>query len=518
MRKRKNSIYTYTSLPRILLVIFIGLALAGCTVWSKMVSPLPKEEVVPVKTVEAVPVKTVVKVKKPPKDKAPPYAVMTLPNDGDTSAPVSTNIVILVQDTVSGVNLSTVVMTVDGNEVYNGANPSQPGQPCQTGQYADTRVSGDPSNYTLTCDPCADFGYQQQVNVTIQASDVAGNVMPPDSYSFMTESQSGTPWTCAVDDDDCDGIPNDMESGLLETDPNIKTLFVRPKKETGFLQYAYWDEFIQLFQMPNRPGFADVPPFTNAGIEISVIGDPGNPYNPMQDFNYDPAQDPNHPPCDILEIVYKGETSYCAYGHHNYGHTYFSSIGITWYWDTKGYVPHNEGTYWQQHHYFTPQIYPFPLDNYVNEGAYNSIEVGQTPKVPAVGIPCPFSPYKQCYLFDYSSPLNWNKDDPVYGLPDDWVEFNQITFDSGTQAITYVGAMGTKYDRDTVLRRTIAHEMGHGILAASESDHCSDPQCIMYGFVKDWETRNFGPGNCVHSPGGAKDIRANGVIHNSIHY
>jgi len=501
MHKKKNAIYTYRSRPRILLIIFIVLALAGCTVWSKMVSPLPKDE--------AVPVKSVLKVKKPPKDKAPPYSEMPLPNDGDTSVPVSTNIVVLVQDAVSGVNLSTVVMTVDGAVVYDGANP---------GKYTYTKVKGDPSNYDFTYDPPADFGYQHQVNVTIKASDVAGNVMSPDSYSFLTESQSGNPWTCAADDDDCDGIPNDMESGLLETNSNIKTLFVRPKKETGFLQYAYWDEFIQLFQMPNRPGFADVPPFTNAGIEISVIGDPGNPYKPMQDFNYDPAQDANHPPCDILEVVYKGETSYCTYNK-NYGHTFFSSIGITWYWDTKGYVPNNQTTaHYQEHGYFTPLIYPFPLDNYFSEGAYNSIEVGQTPKVPAVGVPCPFSPYKQCYYFDYSSPMNLNAGDPVYGRPDDWVEFNEITFDSGTQAITYVGAMGTEYDRDTVLRRTIAHEMGHGILAASESDHCSDPQCIMYGFVKDWEMRNFGPGNCVHSPGGAKDIRANGVIHNSIHY
>jgi hypothetical protein len=33
------------------------------------------------------------------------------------------------------------------------------------------------------------------------------------------------------DDDDCDGIPDSIETGLLKTNPHKKTLFVRPKKE-----------------------------------------------------------------------------------------------------------------------------------------------------------------------------------------------------------------------------------------------------------------------------------------------
>jgi predicted Zn-dependent protease len=68
------------------------------------------------------------------------------------------------------------------------------------------------------------------------------------------------------------------------------------------------------------------------------------------------------------------------------------------------------------------------------------------------------------------------------------------------------------------MRRTMAHELGHTLMAASENDHCSEPQCIMYGSTADWEMRDFGAGNsCVHKPGGAKDIRAAGVIHNRVH-
>jgi hypothetical protein len=96
------------------------------------------------------------------------------------------------------------------------------------------------------------------------------------------------------------------------------------------------------------------------------------------------------------------------------------------------------------------------------------------------------------------------------------VEFNEIVFSAAMQII-YIGSQGIRYDRDTVMRRTLTHEMGHALLAASEADHCTDVNCIMYHSVADWEMRDFGPGDCVHKPGGAKDIRAAGVVHNSIH-
>jgi hypothetical protein len=44
----------------------------------------------------------------------------------------------------------------------------------------------------------------------------------------------------------------------------------------------------------------------------------------------------------------------------------------------------------------------------------------------------------------------------------------------------------------------------------------------MYASVKDWQLHDFGMNNgvslsCVHSPGGSKDIRASGIIHNTQH-
>jgi hypothetical protein len=117
--------------------------------------------------------------------------------------------------------------------------------------------------------------------------------------------------------------------------------------------------------------------------------------------------------------------------------------------------------------------------------------------------------------------MNLNEIDPVYGLPDGTVEFNEITFSKNAE-ITTVGSIGKKYSQNEVLKRTIVHEMGHALLAASDSDHCEDLQCIMYHSVADWELWDFGPPSstsrmCTHSPGGSKDIRAPGVVHNMVH-
>jgi hypothetical protein len=361
----------------------------------------------------------------------------------------------------------------------------------------------DSTAYILTYTPSEPFGSDVVVNVEVIAADMAGNALT-DTFSFRT----GPPWDPGADDDG-DDIPNGVEIDLLQTDPAKKTLFIRPKKFVNS-QWASWEGFIALFP-DAREGFANIPAFSNAGIEISVIGDPGNPYAPMRDFNYDPAADPHHPPCDIVEIVHMPATAYCTFGHYNFGHTFFFTASATWYWDTKGYVPNNQTTdHYQKYHYFTAYIYPLPIDTYFSEGAYMSIAENI---MPMESDGCGFN---QCYDTNHASPLNLNATEPIAGLPDGTVEFNQIVFDSSKE-ISFVGTYGQPYDRETVLRRTIAHELGHTLLAASEDDHCSDSGCILYGSVGDWEMRDFGPGDCVHKPGGAKDIRARGVVHNSIH-
>jgi hypothetical protein len=426
-------------------------------------------------------------------DTIPPFTEMIEPPSGATNVAVSTNIVAHVKDNSIGVDQASIVLRINGSIVF-------------------PAITGTPDDYELTYEPPAEFGNEQQVEVRIDAADLSEppNVMETQIYTFVTEAAAGNPWEPDTDDDDEDGIPNYVEDDL-GTDPESKTLFVRPIMIEG-TAFIYWPDFITLFP-DTRPGFADIEAFTNAGIEISVIGDPGNPYAPMRAFDYDPATDPDQPPCDILEIINMPNNLYCAFGHHNFGHTYFYG-GTTWFWDTKGYVPNDQTSpHFIEHGYFTPLIYPFPLDNYMNEGAYLTIQASQFPQeTSGCGL-------AQCYDNNFSSPLNLDDSEstaPFVGYPDGTVEFNEIVFDSNKQII-YVGGRGKRYTRAEVMRRTITHEMGHALLAASESDHCLDVNCIMYHSVADWEMRDFGPGDCVHKPGGAKDIRAAGVVHNRVH-
>jgi hypothetical protein len=348
-----------------------------------------------------------------------------------------------------------------------------------------------------------------------------GDSLWSEVWNFRTEPVYGNLFINArgITDPDVDGDGLDDEilegpnglfgNGVVGTDPTKKTLFVRPLHETGYdvafkMQYEYWPGFIQLFP-ESRPGFAKIQPFANAGIEIVVVGAPDNIYTPMKDWNYDPATDPKHPNVDILTIIYKLPNAYVLFGSSAKGHTFFYTNGSTstWSWDTKGYTPSTPGAYG----YKTPEIYPFPLDKYFQEGAYGTIAVGATPP-----------PSKSCDPGPCTgkSTMNINSLDPINGAPDDWVEFNPIAFnsDGSIKNIPTPLPATPGCTEDEVRARTIAHELGHALLEGLNSDHCADPQCIMYEGVKDWNLYDFGHGNCIHIAGGSKDIRAFGIVHN----
>jgi hypothetical protein len=100
-------------------------------------------------------------------DTTPPYTTGHDPAPGATDVPPDANIVIHVRDAGTGVNQSTIVMTVEGSEV----TPA---------------ITGDIYDYTLTYNPPADFDYGQVVDITVDAADLneTPNVMLADSYSF----------------------------------------------------------------------------------------------------------------------------------------------------------------------------------------------------------------------------------------------------------------------------------------------------------------------------------------------
>ncbi len=221
-------------------------------------------------------------------------------------------------------------MKVLGQEVYHDLSPV----PAYTKKSVIDATSFS-LTYDHTLDPRLDFQPSQLIRV--EACSYQKNkpgVVTTTAFTFETAAATNQP------DADADGIPDDMESDAARNRPEQENPFRPARKSTGPSRSTGRD-FIALFPS-TRAGFAEIPAFTQAGIEVCVIGDPGNPYAPMRNFDYDPALDPNHPPCDILEVLHMPESAYCVYGNYNMGHTFFFSATPAWYWDTKGYVPNNQ--------------------------------------------------------------------------------------------------------------------------------------------------------------------------------
>jgi hypothetical protein len=110
----------------------------------------------------------------PTADTSAPYTSGHSPGKYSSDISKSTNITVHVLDSNSGVNQSSIVMQVEGVVV----SPS---------------ITGSKYDYTLMYNPPTDFSYNQVVNVTVDAQDLAStpNTMAQDAYSFTIESESG---------------------------------------------------------------------------------------------------------------------------------------------------------------------------------------------------------------------------------------------------------------------------------------------------------------------------------------
>jgi len=288
-----------------------------------------------------------------------------------------------------------------------------------------------------------------------------------------------------ADDQDCDGIPDTVEKEILGTSLDKMTLFVQPKKqkmsgEGG--EFEYWEKFIKLFPGDKRPGFAYIPQFSCPDnqqsfcpcndIEVVVIGPEGHHYNKFNLFDYDPDTVDNSLislglpdgklPCDIMEVelIMEEDTccpesstecddycfcSKCKNRYLNKGHTYLNSIPTyiagketlvwAWRWDKKGYTPRSGG----RHRYDIAQVFDFPLDMYLKEGAYKeSIAKNQKPITNNCSVISQQNDPQQENICDKFSPINLNDMDtlpnppfeniPDHDLGEDTVEFSPIVF------------------------------------------------------------------------------------------
>ena len=279
-------------------------------------------------------------------------------------------------------------------------------------------------------------------------------------------------------------------SSYLTTDATKRTLFIRPILKTGPANnpsYAIWEDFINTHLQ-----YVKVP-FEHRNIELKVI-DP---------WNFDPYKltfpDGSNPPVSIVEITYDLTTTGQS--------TYFSPLARTWYWGLLGYTPYDTSSCRNKNKYgyFETIIYGNSIKRYVCDRQYAELVAGQGQQQIQYICNDPSSP---------KSPMNFGNDLTV--------EFNPFVFDgSGTIQAPVPQQPAAPYTENQVIERVIAHEIGHTLLNASEGDHCSNPECIMYGSLSSatgWAMKDFGPGKggsaCTHSPGKVYDITPR--VHNAL--
>jgi hypothetical protein len=468
------------------------------------------------------------------------FIVKLSPGEPDFTPPAFT----LISPTDGQVNVSfplTIqVQITDPSGVYVNLGNCQPN--CYTdpwsvilrlGNFYLNPISWDPISNTLTfldnsANPMAQPGHCYSGKV--EAHDLLKN---PGSLSFsfrMADPSNPDPTFGATDevypctvpvfgsrqvclkDSDLDGIPDDgvhqtdgtvapanqqrpygneatlytTTQNYLTADVNKRTLFIRPIKLINN-QKEFWQEFVDI-HLP----FVKVP-FEHRGIELKVIDMVFNPYTA------ETPDENNKPPVSIVEITYDLTTPAQS--------TSFSTMSKQWYWGQLGLTPYetepcdNKTKYG----YFRTTIYGNSIEAYINDRQYPALQVGQQP----ASLTGPFTGQTG------SSPMNFGNDLTVEFNP--FVFAGQIAGVSPGTILTAPTGPATPFTENQVIERVIAHEIGHTLLNASVGDHCSDPNCIMYGSLSSatgWAMGEFGIKGCPHAPGKIYDVTPR--VHNAL--
>ncbi|MBI4560037.1 MAG: VCBS repeat-containing protein [Candidatus Hydrogenedentes bacterium] len=128
------------------------------------------------------------------RDTTPPAAFAQYPLPGDEGVPPRPRIAVMVGDSGVGVDIATLRLFVNEVEVT-----------------VLSTVEGLPREYLLSYLPAAPFGSGQPLNVSVHASDLAGNAMVPLAYTF---------WITDGLDTDYDGLPDDWAAYFGIVDPD----------------------------------------------------------------------------------------------------------------------------------------------------------------------------------------------------------------------------------------------------------------------------------------------------------
>jgi len=167
-----------------------------------------------------------------PPDLYPPLRWGSIPADDSTNVAIDADIQLFLSDNGTGVDLASIVMTVEGFTVFNGSSPAS---------YPHTTVTGDASDYLLSYNPPEDFGYSQQVEITVTAQDLANppNIMATETYSFTTIPDTEPPYV--ADQNPSNGAENiPVNSNISfhikddETGVDVSSVIISVEDETVY--------------------------------------------------------------------------------------------------------------------------------------------------------------------------------------------------------------------------------------------------------------------------------------------
>jgi len=117
-------------------------------------------------------------------DTLAPSVTNLSPAAGSIQAPLNSLIILHVIDAGKGVDAGTVIITLDGSTIYSGDTSNY------VSATGNCRRIGTAADYTYAYQSSQTFDFDQTITVAVNATDLGGNVMSQQSYSFRTEMRS----------------------------------------------------------------------------------------------------------------------------------------------------------------------------------------------------------------------------------------------------------------------------------------------------------------------------------------
>lgn len=117
-------------------------------------------------------------------DKSPPTVTNCVPAPDSVQGLLNTVIYMHIVDTGKGVDANSVSIKVNNGTVHSGNTTHY------SSQTGDCRRTGTKADYAFTYQQNEKFNFEQEVTVTVNATDLGGNAMPEYKFSFWTEMRS----------------------------------------------------------------------------------------------------------------------------------------------------------------------------------------------------------------------------------------------------------------------------------------------------------------------------------------